>query len=68
SAVSVTYLLYAPECFDLGSKGTAGTTISYVVGVVAAIVILAVFLLTVYRNPKASLERQNTVVLGRQLS
>lgn len=68
SAVSVTYLLYAPECFDLGSKGTAGTTISYVVGVVAAIVILAVFLLTAYRNPKASLERQNTVVLGRQLS
>ena len=36
SAVSITYLLYAPECFNLGAHGTTGLTVSYVGGVVVA--------------------------------
>lgn len=61
TAVSVTYLLFAPECFNLGARGTTGLTISYAVGVVAACIALGIFLFTTYRNPAKSLERQRSV-------
>ncbi|MBQ9622727.1 MAG: carbon starvation protein A [Treponema sp.] len=66
SAVSITYLMYAPECINLGAKGATGLTISYTVGVIAAVVFLAIFLFTTYRNPAASLERQKATVIGRK--
>lgn len=66
SAVSITYLMYAPECFNLGAKGATGLTISYTVGVIAAVVILGIFLFTAYRKPTASLERQKTVDITRK--
>lgn len=66
SAVSITYLLYAPECFNLGAHGTTGLTVSYVGGVVVACVFLAIFLLTTYRNPAKSLERQQNVDISRK--
>ena len=66
SAVSITYLMYAPECFNLGAKGATGLTISYAVGIVAAVVFLAIFLFTTYRNPQASLERQKATIIGRK--
>ncbi|MBQ7537675.1 carbon starvation CstA family protein [uncultured Treponema sp.] len=66
SAVSITYLMYAPECINLGAKGAAGLTISYTVGVIAAVAFLAIFLFTTYRNPAASLERQKATVIGRK--
>ena len=66
SAVSITYLMYAPECFNLGAKGASGLTISYAVGIIAAVVCLAIFLFTAYRNPEASLERQKKTVIGRK--
>jgi len=66
SAVSITYLMYAPECFNLGAKGSSGLVISYVIGVIAAIVCLTIFLVTVYRNPAASLERQQSTIIGRK--
>ena len=66
SAVSITYLMYAPECFNLGATGASGLTISYITGAAAACVCLVIFLLTAYRNPKGSLERQNGIVIGRK--
>ena len=66
SAVSITYLLYAPECFNIGAHGTTGLTVSYVGGVVVACVFLAIFLLTTYRNPAKSLERQQNVDISRK--
>lgn len=66
SAVSITYLLYAPECFNLGAHGTTGLTVSYVGGVIVACVFLAIFLLTTYRNPAKSLERQQNVDISRK--
>lgn len=66
SAVSATYLLYAPECFNLGARGATGTTISYVGGIIAAVVCLIIFLLTAYKRPEVSLERQNSVIIGRK--
>ncbi|MBQ4377803.1 MAG: carbon starvation protein A [Treponema sp.] len=66
SAVSITYLMYAPECFNLGAKGETGLTVSYAVGIVAAVAFLAIFLFTAYRNPEASLERQKAIVIGRK--
>ncbi|MCR5290408.1 MAG: carbon starvation protein A [Treponema sp.] len=66
SAVSITYLMYAPECFNLGSKGSTGLTTSYIVGIIAAVTFLGIFLATAYRNPKASFERQQKVVIGRK--
>ena len=59
--MSVTYLMYAPECINLGAKGATGLTISYTVGVIFAAIFLAIFLLTAYRNPAKSLARQNGV-------
>ena len=64
--VSITYLFYAPECFNLGARGETGLTISYAAGILVALVCLAIFLLTAYRNPKASLERQKKIVIGRK--
>jgi carbon starvation protein CstA len=66
SAVSVTYLMYAPECINLGARGATGLTISYAVGIVFAIVFLAIFLFTAFRKPQASLERQKAMVIGRK--
>lgn len=66
SAVSITYLMYAPECFNLGAKGATGLTVSYAIGIVAAVAFLAIFLFTTYRNPAASLERQKATVIGRK--
>ena len=66
SAVSITYLMYAPECFNLGAKGASGLTVSYGTGIAAAVVCLALFLLTAYRNPKSSLERQKGIAIGRK--
>ncbi len=66
SAVSITYLIYAPECFNLGEKGAFGLTISYVAGIIFAIVCLSIFLLTAYRNPKASLKKQSGILIGRK--
>ncbi len=66
SAVSITYLLYAPECFNLGAHGATGLTVSYVGGVAVACVFLAIFLFTAYRNPAKSLERQQKVDISRK--
>ncbi len=61
SAVSITYLFYAPECINLGARGVAGLTISYTIGIIVAAVFLAIFLLTAYRHPEKSLARQQKV-------
>ncbi len=46
SAVSFTYLLYAPECFNLGASGEIGLNISYAGGLGGALLLLFVFGLT----------------------
>ncbi len=66
SAVSATYLMYAPECFNFGRFGMKGITISYTVGIVVALVFLAIFLATTYRHPEESLARQQKVILQRK--
>ena len=66
SAVSVTYLMYAPECFNLIKMGQAGITISYTVGVIAAVVFLALFVFRTYMNPKKGLEAQEKIILKRK--
>ncbi len=66
SAVSITYLFYAPECFNFGSRGQTGMMISYGVGIVAAIVFLSIFLFTVYRHPEKSLEKISQIHLERK--
>ena len=68
SAVSATYLLYAPECLNLGSHGESGITISYIAGIVVAVAFLCVFLCTVYRHPEKSLEKQSKIHLERKSS
>ena len=47
SAVSITYLCYAPECFNMG-KSAGGTTASYVIGIIGAIVFTVIYLVRVY--------------------
>lgn len=66
SAVSITYLMYAPECFNFGARGLSGLTISYTVGIIAAAICLCIFLATTYTHPEASLERQNGVDITRK--
>jgi carbon starvation protein CstA len=66
SAVSVTYLMYAPECFNLIKQGQTGIVISYTVGIIVAAVFLAVFLATTYVHPAKSLERQKKIILERK--
>jgi len=66
SAVSVTYLMYAPECFNLIKQGQTGIVISYAVGVVVAVIFLAIFLVTAYIHPAKSLERQKKIILERK--
>lgn len=66
SAVSATYLMYAPECFNLGRLGMKGITISYTVGIIVAAIFLSIFLATIYRHPAESLARQKLVVLQRK--
>ncbi len=50
SAVSFTYLIYAPECFNLGARGELGLTISYAGGLLGAIICAAIFWLKAYRR------------------
>lgn len=66
SAVSITYLMYAPECFNFGSKGASGLTISYTVGIIAAAVFLGIFLATTFTHQEASLARQNSMDITRK--
>lgn len=65
SAVSITYLMYAPECFNLIKMGQAGITISYAVGIIAAVVFLALFIIRVYTKPEKCLEAQKKIIIGR---
>ena len=58
SAVSFTYLLYAPECFNLGARGEMGLIISYAGGILGALICTAIFGLTAYRHPEKSLARE----------
>ncbi|MCI1208215.1 MAG: carbon starvation protein A [Treponema sp.] len=66
SAVSVTYLMYAPECFNLVKLGQTGATISYAVGIVAAAVFLIIFISTTYLHPAEGLEDQKVRIIGRR--
>lgn len=66
SAVSITYLMYAPECFNLGSKGQTGLVVSYVVGVIFAAIFLGIFLATTFTHQEKSLARQNSVNITRK--
>ena len=66
SAVSVTYLMYAKECFNLVRLGNKGVTISYAVGIAFALVFLMLFIVRIYMNPKRSLELQAKIVIGRK--
>lgn len=66
SAVSITYLFYAPECFNLGAKGVSGMWTSYAVGMVAAAICLVIFIVTTYLHPEKCLEAQNKVILKRK--
>lgn len=66
SAVSITYLFYAPECFNLGSKGHTGMVVSYVVGAVVAVIFLALFLLLPYSHREKSLARQQACDISRK--
>ncbi|HAL18803.1 MAG TPA: carbon starvation protein A [Spirochaetaceae bacterium] len=43
TAVCSTYLLYAPECFNLGSLGATGAKISNISGIVMAAALLTLF-------------------------
>ena len=65
SAVSITYFCYAGECLNL-KRFADGTTISYIIGIVAAIAFLAVFLCTAYAHPEKSLARQQKDIIARQ--
>lgn len=65
SAVSMTYLMYAPECFNFGRLGLKGITISYLVGVAVAAVFLAVFLWRIYLHPERNLANQKKIIVGR---
>ena len=66
SAVSITYLMYAPECFNLVRMGNTGIMISYAVGIFFAAVFLAVFMTRIYMNPQRSLEGQKKIIIGRK--
>ena len=65
SAVSVTYLMYAPECFNLVRLGMQGITISYAVGIVVAAVFFIIFITRIYLRPQQSLENQQKIIIGR---
>ena len=47
SAVSITYLCYAPECFNMGTSA-GGTKASYVIGIIGAVVFTVIYLAKVY--------------------
>jgi len=68
SAVSITYLCYAPECLNLPKRlgAAAGTTASYWTGVIAAALFLIIFIATAYTHADASLERQNRTIVARK--
>ena len=66
SAVSITYLMYAPECFNLVRMGIKGIQISYAVGIFFALVFLTLFIVRIYMNPARSLENQKRIVIGRR--
>ena len=46
SAVSATYILYAPEGFQMGSHGMTG--LAYGIGIAVAVLFLAIFLFRIY--------------------
>ena len=52
SAVCSTYLLYAPECFNLGSMGAMGARISNISGIVIAAALLVLFYFKFISNKK----------------
>ena len=56
SAVSMTYILYAPEGFGFGEKGL--TNVAYIVGICFAILCAAIFLVRVFlpASKKGSLQ------------
>lgn len=66
SAVSITYLMYAPECFGLINKGHSGIVASYAVGIVVAIVFLAIFIATAYTHPDKCKAAQDKIILKRK--
>jgi carbon starvation protein CstA len=66
SAVSVTYLMYAPECFNLGRYNMTGITISYAAGIAVAIVFLMMFVFITYLHPEKSFALQQQDILGRK--
>jgi carbon starvation protein CstA len=65
SAVSITYFCYAGECLNL-KRFSSGTTISYIIGIIAAVTFLAIFLATAYSHPSKSLERQQKDIITRK--
>ncbi|MBR7063548.1 MAG: carbon starvation protein A [Treponema sp.] len=66
SAVSATYFVYAPECLNLANKMANGKTVAYIVGIIVAVVFLAIFLATAYTHPEKSLARQNKIDITRK--
>ncbi|QTQ12019.1 carbon starvation protein A [Treponema parvum] len=66
SAVSVTYLMYAPECFNLIKQGHTGIVISYAVGIIVALAFLVIFIVRAYLSPEKCVEYQKSVKLGRE--
>lgn len=67
TAVSVTYLMYAPECFNFVRMGTKGITISYAIGIAAAIICFVLFIVRIYMNPQRSFENQKKMIIGRRV-
>lgn len=65
SAVSITYLMYAPECFNFQAKAN-GIAISYAVGIIVAAVFFLLFMIRIYANPERALANQKEIVLGRE--
>ena len=51
--VSATYLMYAPECFSMCSRGATGTLISHVFGTAFAMAMLAIFCSKAFFNRTA---------------
>lgn len=64
SAVSITYFCYAGECLNF-KRFANGTTISYIIGAIAALAFLVIFLCTAYAHPEKSLARQQKTDITR---
>lgn len=69
SAVCITYLLYAPECFNLGQKSLYGFQISYSAGIFFAVIFLCIFLCTACSHPATSFScRYYSITSRRKLT